>query len=1385
MIITPVSIPKGILFRLMLTCFIIVFASRLISQSLISTTQERNFYDLPEGLSQSNVNAIFQDYRGFVWIGTDDGLNKYDGYRFTIYKNDPLDSSSISHSNVSAIIEDGEVGLWVGLERGGLNHYDFKTDRFSTFDTRLAGGELLSSSAIYDLMIDRQNTLWIATNHGLALFELSSGKFLSNEKLEGKLMAPNIRILDLFLDQKGAIWIGTDGDGLWRYDQQNNKLNRFGGEGDNVLKSSSIRAIYEQENGTIWAGTANGLAQYIPETDEFSLYDELSNGDVWCLSENAEGELIVGTDGGGLNIISVGGGLQSFLPDERNRFSINDNVIRELYRDRQGNLWIGMFRGGINLLHSHPNKFKVFNKGQNSLNNSSVLSLAKNGSEGIWIGTDGGGLNHFDLETGSFSYNEISSSNWNPESDYVVLSALEDHEGGLWTGTYEGGLKYYPQNSEKVIRFQTDGSELINNSVLAIHQDINKNIWIGTNGGINLYDWKSKTLKRVATKTSKSLIDNANSIRAIYEDIEGDLWFGIMGGIRKVDPGNNKIEEYIFDGHHKNYLTISIHENKQGNFWLGTDGGGLLLFDPEQGIIDEYYITDGLPSDMIFGILEDQSENLWLSTGAGISRFTPQTRTFRTYNVSDGLQDLQFNRNSFLADDQGYFWFGGINGLNVFHPDSIYDNLYVPPVAFTNLRVLNQSVNHADGSGFLSSHINSAKRIELDHSHSVFTIEFASLNYVFSERNQYSFLLEGFDSDWRFTTDRREAIYTNLDPGSYTFWVKSSNNDGIWNENAASIEIVVHPPWWRTWLAYSIYLIVSVVLLTWARQVTVHRERLKAKMKLEHLELTHLQEIDGLKSKFFANISHELRTPLSLILDPLKLMYDREAHPKVQRQLRTMIRNAQRLLRLINQLLDLSKLETSNMQLEAQQSDVVQWFRQLLPAFSLYADRHNIKFDISLPSTPVNAEFDHDKLEKIVSNLLSNALKFTRDNGSIKISVKCVDKIDLPFTPDSDFRGWIKLKVEDNGVGIPKDRIQFIFDRFYQVDGAHHRQQEGTGIGLSLTKELVELHKGQIFVESEERKGTRVKVFIPIIAGQPSGIQKTTLEKRTDKQRLYSQIESTVELGETKSTDIRAGKNAPQLLIVEDNPDVLEYICDKLGNDFLIKEANNGKVGLEMALKFIPDLIISDIMMPVMDGIEFTTHIKENPVTSHIPVILLTAKAEEKDIFKGIDSGADGYMVKPLDSKLLEARVKNLIASRDKLRATFAGSKVIDLEPKEVTATPVDELFLKKALQGVEKNIANSDYTVEDFGNDVGLSRMQLYRKLKALTNQSPNEFIRTVRLKRAAQLIHLDQMTISQITYEVGFNDLQYFRDCFKKHFGVNPSDYGKSSTDVSFKEA
>ena len=1323
------------------------------------------FKKLPHGISQNSVNTITQDQEGFIWIGTDDGLNRFDGYKFDVFRHQSDNDQSISNSLIRALCTDSDGNLWVGAERGGLNLYNPQTDGFEIFDHVMGDGHLLSRSSIYDIMIDSDGLMWIATNHGIVHFSPRLKSFVSTMEVNAGLTLYDIGILDLMEDEGGVIWIGSDGHGLWKYDKMGERLDHYQTSEEGSLSSNYVRALHEDELGNIWIGTSDGLNLYDPGNDNFILYKSLNQAgasvsdDIWALSQDAKSRLTVGTDGGGLSIM-VDGKFESFLPDDHEENSIEDNVIRDLYRDNTGNLWIGTFRKGVNLISHRQENFYFLEKGLNGLKNNSILDISASADDYLWVGTDGGGLHQFNRATGMFTQVRLSGYE---ESDQVVLSVLEDENRGLWMGTYEGGLVHHTPTGH-IRRFNAGSSTLANNSVLALFQDSNGTIWIGTNGGINYFDHSSQSIKSLAGATTNSLLDNQNSIRAIAEDERKNLWLGMMGGVKKIDLSTNDITTYYFEGESKNYLTQAILNEGAGSFWLGTLGGGLIQFDPEKGIVENYSVEDGLPSNAVYGLQEDSHGKLWISTGKGIAKYDPSTAAFENYVDKDGYGN-QYNRGAHYEDELGYLWFGSTEGLNVFHPDSIQFNDEASNVAFTDLKIFNKSVD-AGQDGILENAINLVDRVVLDHTHSVFTLEFAGLNYANPGVSKYQIYLEGFDPGWRDIGEQRSATYTNLDPGEYIFHVRVADSSNGSLTNKRDLQIIITPPWWKTWWAYTIYLVIIAAVLVFARQVIVYRERLKTNLKLEHMELTHLQEIDHMKSKFFANISHELRTPLTLILDPLKMMYDREAHPKVQKQLKTMIRNAQRLLRLINQLLDLSKIEEGSMALQKKRLDVVHWLRQVLPAFASFAEQHNIKFSSKLPASGLMMDFDQDKMEKVISNLLSNALKFTPDGGEINVYVGPIDEKDVPDNLNQK-KCWLLLEVNDTGAGIPRKRIKYVFDRFYQVDGAHHREQEGTGIGLSLTKELVDLHGGEIVIQSKEGKGTTVSVYLPYSSDCENDASSEVKKTKTD---LYNQLESTVHSGGYGLSSVKAGHGAPLILIVEDNADVSGYIADQLGDQYRIKEAKNGKEGLDIAINSLPDLIVSDIMMPLMDGIELTKSLKSDQRTSHIPIILLTAKAEEDDVFEGIDTGADDYVVKPFDSKLLEARIKNIIKSRELLREKFADNKVINLEPKEVAATPIDEMFLRKAIESVENNMSNSEFTVEDFGNEVGLSRMQLYRKLKALTDQSPNEFIRTIRLKRAAQLIHLNELTISQITYEVGFNDLQYFRDCFKKTFWCKP---------------
>jgi signal transduction histidine kinase/DNA-binding response OmpR family regulator len=794
-----------------------------------------------------------------------------------------------------------------------------------------------------------------------------------------------------------------------------------------------------------------------------------------------------------------------------------------------------------------------------------------------------------------------------------------------------------------------------------------------------------------------------------------------------------------------------------------------------------------------------------------LSRFNPQTETFRNYDVHDGLSSNQFYPGAFFKGRDDALFFGGISGLNYFFPDHIKDNTWVPEIVITGFRIFNEPVTinrnlvmENEDVIFLSKHISATREIVLSYRENIFSFEFAALDYRSPTKNKYAYQMEGVDPGWVYTdASRRFASYTHLDPGEYIFKVKGSNNDGIWNEEGTSIKITILPPWWRTNWAYSFYvlLILSIVYSIWRFQT--NRLKMRQQMEMEHFEADKLREVDRLKSHFFANISHEFRTPLTLIQGPVKQMLAREFKGNPDEQYRMILRYSDRLLNLINQILDLSKLESGRMTLRVSQTDVPQFLKGIVQSFASLAERKKITLKFKADDEFMVGYLDRDKLEKIVTNLLSNAFKFTPEGGTIVVDLSLRGDMaqaistrqSLPFQVDgiatsrqvgtrndSITTGSIEIKVSNTGAGIPLDQLDKIFDRFYQTDESYTNDSKGTGIGLALAKELVEAHHGEIRAESELNKGTTLTVWLPIERDhfKPEEIVDVHLSLPSNEE-LKGDVLDDIPTDEAV-TKPKIPKSAPLLLIVEDNPDVTAYIRSFMEKNYHIITAENGEVGLKKAFKKFPDLIISDVMMPVMDGFELCHKLKSDENTSHIPVILLTAKADMDSKIEGLEFGADDYVTKPFDARELLARVKNLIEQRKKLHEKF--SRMIEIKPGEIAASSMDEQFLKRLLNVFEAHVDESDFSTEDFAREVGMSRSNLHLKLKALTNQPTHEFLRTLRLKRAAQLLKKSTGNVTEVAYAVGFNNLSHFTKIFRQQFGQTPSEFANKNRPIETPE-
>ncbi len=1360
-----------------------------------------------------------------MWFGTGDGLIKYDGYEFTAYRHDAFDSLSLSSNVVYALYEDRAHTLWIGTVGGGLNRFDREREQFTRFVNAPNNPNSLSFNSIGAIYEDRSGTLWVGTadllseaGAGLNKFDRETQQFVRfvYDSSEVHSLSHN-SVWDIFEDHTGTLWIGTQ-RGLNKFEREKQQFTRFLHEPNNPhsLSHSDVRVIYEDRSHTLWLGTrGGGLNRFDRDQQLFTRFRfdrnnprSLSQDSVLAICEDQIGTLWIGTFRGLSRFDHAHEEFARFVHEPNNAHSLSNNIIWSLCRGRSGTLWIGTFLGGIDKYDPGRERFKQFAPEPDSariFSQKSIGSVYWDQSGARWIGTSAG-LARFEHAAKQFSYLFNKSFNSQVNCVYGDFSS----RGTLWVGTNGDGLYRIDHGTGKLTRFVHDPNDphsISDSQIVAIHQDRSGTLWVGTFGGLNRFDRGKERFIRFLHDQNDPHSISSDAVWSICEDSvsQNTLWLGTTNGLNRFDRQTERFTRFLNDPKNPNSLgnnfIWTLFVDHTGKLWVGTNAG-LDCFDTNAEKFAHYSTKDGLPSGQILGILEDDRGRLWVSTIKGLSCYNPETMSFRSYGLTDGLAANEFMNMQHHKSVDGRLFFLSYNGIVAFHPDSIKDNPFIPPVVITAFKRYN--TDDASGVAIEEKGVSAKREISVSYKDNVLSFEFAALNYRNASKSQYAYKLEGFNDNWIQLGTKRDVTFTNLDAGAYTLRVKGSNNDGVWNEEGTSLKIIVTPPWWRTRWAYAAYVMLFGAALYGWRRFELNRVKLRNELKMKNFEAQKLQEMDHMKSRFFANISHEFRTPLTLILGPLEQLHAEQFKGNVKEVYAMMLRNGQRLLRLINQLLDLARLEAGRMTLQARPENIVGFLKGLVLSFASAAERKRIALSISAAEENLVVYFDRDKLEKIVSNLLSNALKFTPDGGRVEVVVAS-SRENTPLNPPSrgDFgiapssqrehntippsrgaRGvspqYVQISVTDTGSGIPKDQLDKIFDRFYQVDASQTREHEGTGIGLALTKELVELHRGEILVESEAGRGTKFIVRLPLgkahlkaeeIASDQLSVTSEQFARIED--RASSDEQPSLQQSTTPSIHAHMTSDENVILIVEDNADVRTYIRQYLAPTFQVIEAVDGVEGAQMALASIPDLIITDVMMPKRDGNELCRILKTDEKTSHVPIIMLTAKADSESKVHGLETGADDYLIKPFDSKELLARVHNLIKQRRQLRERF--SREIVLKPQDIAITPRDEVFLNKVKTVVEKHLSNENFEVEELGKQVGMSRSQLHRKLRALTDQTPSQFVRSMRLARAVELLKQDAGTVAEIAYQVGFGSQAYFTKCFHEQFGCSPKEYVK----------
>ncbi len=1330
-----------------------------------------NKLNAENGLSQNSVLTIMQDRTGYMWLGTSYGLNRFDGRNFKIYQNDPSVPGTLSGNYILSSLSDSKHTLWFGTSHG-LNRYVPETDSFTRV---LAGkeGDSLSSNTVNCLFEDSRGIVWIGTGRGLnQLTDRQHLRFRHYFSRKGRASLPGDDIRCIFEDSQRRLWVGTT-SGVTRMEFGRNGISyKIFTVAQDGLSDDFVTTIAEDKKKNIWIGTKHGGLNLLDGTTGKFIHFKRGEGSNSLIHNNIRK---IFTDKSGKLWIATLEGLSILDPATRafityqhepeNPTSLSQNSLYDIFQDASGSVWLGTYYNGVNIVYSHETPFKVYQAGKSkySINHNVVSAVVKDKTGNLWIGTEGGGFDHLDVRSGAVR-NFRSGPAASGMTSNLVKAIVEDQKGDLWVGTHLGGLNYYNVSRQRPVGGQSfttfrnnpdNPGSLSSDNVSAVFEDSRGRLWVGTDQqGVDLLDRQTGTFRHFNVGTKAPFQLSGNFVRNFYEDSRHNLWIGTNEGLNVLRSDSGAIDwiKPRAESPEKRFPKIinCVREDGRGIIWIGSYYGGLTRYDRASNTFVNFTRKDGLPNDNVLGILDDERGNLWISTSNGLSRFDTGKRSFKNYTVADGLPGNEFISNTHYKDASGEMFFGGLNGLVSFLPNTIETNDFAAPVVFTGLKLFNIPVRIGGPDELLQKDINLTREITFTHAQNIFTIDFALLNYIKPEKNAYAYRLDGFEKDWNYVKTS-SATYTNLPPGTYTFVVKGANNDGIWSKSPSRLTIHVLPPLWKTWWAYCLYVIAALAAVLFVTRYFY----MTALFKREH-------ELHQVKLNFFTNVSHEIRTHLTLIQGPVEgLMLARQHDEDVQTHLSLVRKNANRLLRLVSELMDFRKAETNHLALHVTRHDLVPFLRGVFHDFNFVSQHRKIESVFEYDSEEIPLYFDAGQMEKVIFNLLSNAYKFTHDSGKVSLKVSVHD----------DF---VRINIEDDGIGIAPQYLNKLFANFFQIYD-HGKQNTGYGIGLALSKSIVELHKGELTVEStveqQNRKG-RTCFTITLLKGNrhfaPEQLEAPVTVAAED-----DNLSAETELLPTPQPV--PGGDKPVVLLVEDNEEVRTFIAGALGDRYRIIQAENGEQGWATATECIPELIISDVMMAEMDGLALCTKLKTDERTSHIPVILLTAKASLNHQLSGLKTGADAYISKPFSIQLLELNVRNLLSSRKLMQQKF--SRQITLQPQNVLIESLDEQFLSRIVAITEELMDNPDFGVAMLAEKIGMSQSVLYKKLKAVTDLSVNDFLKSIRLQRAAQLLQQQKMTVYEVAYAVGYDDRKYFSREFKKQFGKTPTEYAMES--------
>ena len=1320
-----------------LACFFITIFCQ--AQSVEEHYYFKNL-SIRNGLSQNTVNAILQDRKGFMWLGTKDGLNRYDGLSFRKFKHDAANPRSIGNSFITSLYEDFNGNIWVGTDAGVYIYYPEK-EAFEEFDCQSLEKTRIERS-VSMIAGDKQGRVWIAVEaQGMFCYDTRQ-KLLRNYPLSE--ISSNIKCFTF--DSGGTLWLGFYGDGLYYSKDNLATVHPYGSpeDGKREFEGGVITKIVQGNYNCLYIGSVKeGVSELNLTSGQVRnlLAIDESGESIFCrdLLPYSDNELWIGTESG-IYIYNLRTAqfihLRASLYDS---YSLSDNAIYALYKDREEGLWIGSYFGGVDY---YPRQYTYFAKYYpkniaNSLHGKRVREFCRADDGTLWIGTEDGGLNHFNPKTKEFHFFE-------PSAGFTNIHGLCMDGSHLWVGTFSKGLRVIDTRTGVVLRTYTEGHtphSLNDNSIFSICRTSAGEIYLGTLFGLLRYNRTQDNFDRIPELNGKFVYD-------IKEDSYGNLWLATYAnGAYCYDVSARRWKNYVFDAEDEKSLpydkVLSVFEDSYRQIWLTTQGGGFCLFHPDTETFTRYGLKDGLPNDVVYQIVEDDDRFLWLTTNNGLVRFDPKTMEMKVFSTANGLPTNQFNYRSGFKDEAGNIYLGSINGFVAFDPRTFAENRQVPAVAITDFLLFNKEVPVGETDSPLKSSITFSDKVVLTADQNSFSFRIAALSYQAPRMNKLMYKLEGFDEGWLTIGESPLVTYSNLGYGDYVFKVKASNSDGVWNEQETSLHLSILPPFYLSGWAYCFYVLFFMGCLVCAIFYFKRRNYRKQHRQMEMLEQEKEREVYHAKIDFFTNVAHEIRTPLTLIKGPLEnIILKKEVDSETKEDLYIMKQNTERLLNLTNQLLDFRKTETRGFRLNFTECDVVAVLRETYFRFTSLAKQKGLDFILELPQECFMADVNQEALTKIISNLLNNGVKYA--STYLRISLETDEKV-------------FHIRTFNDGEMIPDTMKEEIFKPFVRLD-KEDEVTTGTGIGLALSRSLAELHQGSLMME----KGEEVNCFcLTLPVNQDSTI---TLSAEN-----VSQVEENSCGWEQEETDTKEKK--PMILVVEDNPDMLAFIRKQLTTEYSVLTAMNGIEALAVLDNHYVNLVVSDVMMPQMDGFELCKTIKSDLSYSHIPVVLLTAKTNIQSKIEGLELGADAYIEKPFSVEYLLANISSLIHNREKLRQTFAKSPFV--AANTMALTKADEEFIWKLNDIIQANLHNPEFSMEDMADALKMSRSSFYRKIKGVLDLSPNEYLRLERLKQAAQLLKEGKSRVNEICYTVGFNSPSYFSKCFLKQFGVLPKDF------------